>query len=143
MSLEFLQFTIPCETCIVQAICQDKKSVHKDINKRISLCLALPEWDINKKVHLKGLLECWANLGEALCQNLSSVKLENKRRMADDPKNSTSIPDEYIDFLTIIASTLQWVVNSTSWKKGELYNFDSSEIELKIKNVESYLRVKK
>jgi len=143
MSLEFLQFTIPCETCIVQAMCQDKKNVPKDINKHIQTCLALPEWDMDKKSYLKGLLECWVNLGEGICQKLSRAKLENKRRMADDPKNSTSIPDEYIDFLTIIASTLQWVVNSTSWKKGELYNFDSSEIELKIKNVESYLRVKK
>ncbi len=131
MSLEFLQLRMPCEECIIQAICKDKYHTSDiSINKSISYCLVLPDWDMKEKVYPKGLLECLINITWDVIEKISREKMNN---------NKTSIPNQYIDMLISITATLQWMINSSSWYEGELYGFDASEIKSKLKNVTHWL----
>ena len=136
MSLDFLQFTIPCETCIVQAMCKDKHYTSDiKLNKHTSRCLGVPDWDMNEKPYIKGLLECWVNIGWDMTRQLVREKSKGKL----EEKKSYSIPNQYIDTFIDIIGTLQWMINSTSWNEGELYKFDSFEIEEKLKNITCWL----
>ena len=138
MSEEFLQFRMPCETCIVKAMCKDKhyKSDIK-LNKSTGYCLGLPDWDAKEKIYIKGLMECWINVGVDISQQLMRIKSDNKK-ITDDRKH-TSIPDQYLDFLFVVINSIQWVIHSTSWNKGELYEFDSFEIKEKLKYITYWL----
>jgi len=142
MSLQFLQFKMPCSECVVQAICKDKHHKSTDLSRLTYLCLALPDWDPRKKIYVKGLSECWANFGYDIIRALNTAKLDNRRieRREATVKKTSTIPTQYIDFLIDVINTIQWLVNSTSWREGELYDFDTIEIENKIKNVAHWLR---
>ena len=132
MSEEFLQFVMPCETCIVQAICVDKvKMKDKKIHKSMKSCLALPDWDEHKKGYIKGLFECLINISWDVIVNHA-----NKEKSKEKP---IGMPPQYVDMLIDIIATLQWMINSTSWEEGELYNFDATEIKSKLKNVTRWL----
>jgi len=128
---------MPCETCIVQAMCKDKHYKNKNLNKLTQMCLAVPDWDTDRKLYIKGLFECWINLGDKMSQELIRLKLNNRR--ITDGDTSISVPDQYIDFLFAIISTFQWIVNSTSWREGELYKFDSFEVKEKLKYTTHWL----
>lgn len=138
MSEAFIQFTLPCETCIVQSMCKDKSRMDDvKIHRSVKTCLALPDWDINEKIYIKGLIECWLNLGCDISQKLMRIKLDNKLKYLND--QNTSIPNQYLDFLFVIANALQWMINSTSWREGKLYKFDSFEIKEKLKYLTNWL----
>lgn len=141
MSLEFLQFRMPCSECIIQAICKDKHHKSVELSKLTHLCLALPDWDPEKKMYVKGLAECWANLGFDIVKALRRAKLDNRRiEMGEvDISKLAIVPNQYIDFLIELAHTIQWIVNSTSWRVGELNGFDSFEVKDKMKNISSWL----
>ena len=135
MSLNFIQFTIPCETCLVQSMCEQKANVKEmKLNKYSKTCLGVPDWDMNEKVYMKGLIECWVNIGWSLITKAISEKTERP-----GIKKSVNMPYQYIDMLIDIIGTLQWIVNSTSWDEGELYDFDAFEVKYKLKNVSNWL----
>jgi len=137
MSEEFIQFDFPCDICLVQAACKDKAGEEsKKINRQRKICIAIPAWNPNEKAYIKGFLECLLNLGWDATKELN--RLKNHRT---DPgiDKSFSIPEQYIDFITSILGTLQWIINSTSWSEGELYKFDADEIKNKIKNLHYWL----
>jgi len=136
MSLEFLRFNIPCRDCVVRAICKDKNNMGLELSKINDLCLAVPQWNPMERTYIKGFCECWINLGYNMLGGLRTLKLENKR---EDFNKSISIPTQYINFLTDTINTIQWIVNSTSWQKGELYAFDSFEINQKMKYITRWL----
>lgn len=137
MSLQFIQFKIPCETCIVQSMCQDKQDISDiKLNKNTNKCLGIPDWDMSEKSYTKGLIECWANIGWDI---IKQINREKPRGLAIKGE-PYSVPTQYIDMLIDIIGTLQWIVNSTSWDKGELHNFDSFELERKLKDVTHWLK---
>lgn len=136
MSLEFVQFKMPCKVCVVQAICKDKHHVSTDLNPHNDICLGLPVWNLEEKMYIKGVCECWINLGYDIIRGLKNLKLDNKRKEID---KQITIPDQYINFLIDMINATQWLVNSTSWEKGELYKFDSFEIKNKIKFLNAQL----
>jgi hypothetical protein len=137
MSEEFIQFTIPCETCIVQSMCTEKENVKdKKINTQHKMCLSLPEWNIEEKIYLKGLFECMINLSWKITEALTREKIRDDE---EGSQQSRRIPTQYIDMLIDVVATLQWMINSTSWKEGKLHNFDAYEIKHKLKNVTHWL----
>jgi len=131
MSNEFVQFTFPCTDCLVRAACNQKGKPPIKIQRKT--CLAIPEWDQNKKTYIKGLYECLINLSWDATKSLRQLKYDTNSNLAN------SIPSEYINFLIDILGTLQWIINSTSWREGELYNFDSIEIKNKLKHLSGWL----
>jgi len=143
MSLEFLQFRMPCADCVIQAICKDKHYKSCDLYQfGHCMCLALPAWDPSQKMYVKGLTECWVNLGYELLKALRTAKLENRRieRGLLQKDKCFSVPNQYVDFLIDLINTMQWMINSTSWREGELHNFDSYEIKRSMKNITNWLR---
>ncbi len=131
MSQDFIQFTFPCKDCVVRAACTEKpenetiKHLFNDPNS--PRCLAVPNLPSDITYH-KGILECWANLG---------VDIINSTQKSEDPKTQiekhNNIPIQYVDLIGHMSYLLQWIIHSTSWRLGELKDFDQSEIDLKIK----------
>jgi hypothetical protein len=118
-------------------MCTEKENVKdKKINTQHKMCLSLPEWNIEEKIYLKGLFECMINLSWKITEALTR---EKKRDDEEGSQQSRRIPTQYIDMLIDVVATLQWMINSTSWKEGKLYNFDAYEIKHKLKNVTHWL----
>lgn len=136
MSEEFIQFTIPCETCIVQSMCMQKEDMkHVKINRRSRVCLALPDWDDADKIHLKGLFECIINFSWKVTDALTRERVRDPEKTYQPRR----IPHQYTDMLIDIIGTLQWIIHSTSWHEGELYNFDIFEIKRKLNHTTKWL----
>ena len=125
-SRKFQQINVPCVTCLVAASCQDKEIVEDRLGKDefFSFLLGLRKWDESKKVYRKGLIEAWANLGWDLFSNMHTTEFKEIPRHA---------APEFLDLLIELSGLIQWVVNSTSWQKGEKFDFDKREIESKLK----------
>jgi hypothetical protein len=132
LSESFLEFNFPCKECIVRAACKDKPKNEAikhlyDVND--ILCLTLPKFP-SKIAYHKGLIECWANIG---------VSIINNMKKSEDPKTSrethNNVPMQYVMLLGKISYLLQWIVNSTSWEKGELKDFDQREVSMKCDSI--------
>ena len=128
MSESFIQVTIPCKNCLVAAACQDKKKLNDDIYDSM---LAISKFDLSKKIYRKGLIECWANLGWNIISNMRDTEVKNKTK--------ESIP-EFMDLLIELTALLQWMVNSTSWKKGQKFGFDKTEITRRLEAAIGYIK---
>jgi hypothetical protein len=131
-SSEFVQFNFPCADCLVRAACkeQPKNEVIKHLyDKNAPRCLAIPELPPDV-AYIKGLLECWANLGATIINNMQK---------SEDPHTSmethSKIPMQYIMLMGQMAYLFQWIVNSTSWDLGILQGFDKQEIRIKCKGI--------
>lgn len=121
MSDEFIQFRFPCAECIVRAACKNKPTNIDDLymgyNKS---CLTIPKLKDKKSYH-KMLVECWINLGYDLF---------------DKPEGYINkVPFSYIRAIHQMASIMQYMVNSTSWREGTLYSFDKTDINEKLKSI--------
>jgi hypothetical protein len=127
MSKEFIQFTFPCADCLVRAACQDKPVNREDLlEKNHTRCLAMPNYEtINK--YPKVFMECWANIG---WQAIERIKSDEVRGV---------LPPKYVDFMIDVAGLLQWIVNSKSWKDGELHDFDLHEVRRKLKAAKGWI----
>lgn len=126
MSDEFIQFDFPCSDCIVRAACKYKPTAKDDLYGGAGLpCLALPM--VKEKSYHKMLIECWANLGFDLLQNVQ------KRNSTAKINIDNKVPSAYIQAMHQMASTIQYMVNSTSWHEGKLLPFDQWEINKKLK----------
>ena len=132
MSSNFVQFNFPCKDCLVLAACKDKpndETIKHLFDAHNPRCLTIPKFP-SKVAYSKGLLECWANLG---------VGITNNMRKTEDPQTcsetNNNIPMQYIILLGQIANLMQWVVNSTSWDEGVLRDFDHAEVKRKCKTI--------
>lgn len=132
-SEKFEQINIPCKDCLVQAMCDDKKAI-ENITKGYDLfdfMLALRKWDESKKVYRKGLIEAWANLGWKIFENIRTDSFR------DLPPEVSPV---YLDALMELAGVIQWIINSTSWRKGQKFDFDIVQIEHKIDMAKRWVR---
>jgi len=128
MSQEFVQFTFPCSDCIVRAACKDQERLTvKDLyNTKSAKCLTIPKLEDDKSYH-KVLMECMANLFKDI---MGSVQKD------EDPigvNKENKLPYRYVTLFYQMACAMQYMVNSTSWKIGELKDFDRDEINRKLK----------
>lgn len=126
MSDEFIQFDFPCSDCIIRAACKYKPTAKDDLYGRAGLpCLALPF--VKEKSYHKMLIECWANLGFDLLNHVS--KLEFPIGVNKD----NQVPSSYIRAMQQMTKAIGYMVNSASWREGELFPFDKLEIDKKLK----------
>lgn len=133
-SEDFVQFNFPCKDCMVLACCReapkDNKKIEHLYDKLNTRCLAVPKFSSDIKSYSKGLIECWANLG---------VGIINSMQKSEDPQTCTeinnNIPMQYVQLLGKMSYLIQWIINSTSWEKGQLQEFDAFEIRLKSKTI--------
>jgi hypothetical protein len=131
-SERFLQISIPCNDCLVAPICEDKKSIDDSTNKHdlYQFMLTLRKWDESQKCYRKGLLEAWVNMGADLISNMRTSEFN------DLPNHA--VP-EYLNPLIEIVNSLQWMVNSTSWREGKMYDFDKAEFKKKLKQAVAWV----
>ena len=117
-SERFVNGHIPCEDCLVRPTCNDFKHLPQNIQFD-GRALYLQKWDLNKKDYYKGVMECWANIGhDIMCRAHCSIN--------NDP---SKMNERLFHFLIEITGMLQWIINSTSWEKSTLYEFDLDEIK--------------
>jgi len=133
MSSKFVQFNFPCKDCLVRAACKEKpgndeaiKHLYDD-NQFDHRCLTLPKFP-SKIAFTKGLLECWANIGVDIINNMQ--KSEDSKTSKETTNN---LPMQYVMLMGQMSYLLQWMINSVSWERGELQDFDRQEINLKSK----------
>jgi hypothetical protein len=122
-SEEFIQINnIPCKECLVQSMCRDKKYIDREMEryKLFEFLLALRRWDESKKVYRKGLIEAWANLGWTIFRNL---------RTSEFSELPGKVAPVYLDLLIELSALIQWIINSSSWREGEKFDFDITEIK--------------
>lgn len=144
MTEKFVEFTLPCHECIVQASCQSKSKVKlfedgtDDLNKNLKLSdlyfsvLAIPKFDERKKCWKKGMLEMWINMGYGL-----AVKHGLKR---SDYKGYGDKGPAFADFINELAQMLTYIIHSTSWEEGEEKPFDIDELKRKLNTAKCFLR---
>jgi hypothetical protein len=128
MSEEFIQFNFPCAECLVRAACQDKpKKMIEVFDKQNPRLLAMPDMK-NIDDYLKVFLECWANIGFDALDKIRNAKSMN------------GIPETYANFLIETISMLQWIVNSASWDRGEIHDFDIYEVRHKLRVMKRWMK---
>jgi len=133
MTEEFIQYTLPCTTCIVQAACKDNDKIKQhDINlSRPSLSLPI----FKDKSYHKGILECMLNLQKQIMDKVSRTEdIEDFNKQEVD-----KLPMQYIHILIDMSAILCHIVNSTSWREGELFEFDRYEIKRRLTRLSRWL----
>ena len=60
-------------------------------------------------------------------------------RTTEFNESPREVVPEFIDFFVEITSLLQWIVNSTSWDKGEKFDFDVTEIKRKLEKAKGWI----
>lgn len=121
----------PCTECLVQAACTDKPKTSKDI---YSICLLIPKWDESCKIYRKGLIECWVNMGLTI--------LQNQRDFTHEGMPQESSPT-FNEALFEIVQLLQYIINSTSWRMGERYDFDIEEMQTQVRKISHWIKAKR
>jgi len=118
MSERFAQVVVPCNDCIVKSMCSDRERT-EERTKMWNGLLGIPKVDETKKMYHKSLIECWANMGWDIVSHMSHIQTEGI------PKEAQSV---FMNYLVEMCNTLQWLVNSKSWRDGEEHSFDSMEL---------------
>lgn len=133
MTEKYIQLYLPCKECLVSPICSDKKNFDQHKKKikgeLFDFMLGLKRWDHSQKTYHKGLIEAWIDMEWNLVSNCSNSDYYR-------PQESSAIKNtgpEYIHVLIELANTLQWMINSESWRTGEIQDFDKTELALKLK----------
>ena len=131
-SEQFLQIAIPCKECIVSPICEDKKIIDKQVGQKdlYQFMLTLRKWDESQKCYRKGLIEAWVNMGGDLFQSMRTSEFN------DLPDHA--VP-EYLNALIEITNSLQWMINSISWREGEMHDFDKAEFKKKLQQAVAWI----
>ncbi len=135
MSEEFIQYIFPCNTCLVQAACQDRKRAResvKDLMHNVP-SLGVPKFD-NKSYH-KGLIECIVNIQKQIIDRVDKTEdLDDFNKQTKD-----NLPMKYIHVMISMSNILCHMVNSTSWREGELFDFDRIEIKKRLSQLKGWL----
>lgn len=132
-SEKFIQINIPCKDCLVSPTCKDKAYIDKKIKhyELFEFVLALRRWNEKEKIYRKGLIEAWANLGWQIFSNMRSSEFRGL------PPNITP---QFLEVISELSATIQWIINSQSWRDGKKYKFDQREIEEKIKRAIGWIK---
>jgi len=133
MSEEFIEYMFPCNECLVQAACKDNAKIkNTDINRhRPSLALPI----FKDKSYHKGLLECMMNLQKRIMDKVS----RDEGTEDFDKQDIDKIPMKYVHLLIDMSAILCHMVNSTSWREGELFEFDRIELKRRLTRLERWL----
>ena len=126
MSEKFLQINIPCKDCLVAPACEDKKRIDQKVEPHdlFNFMLTLRRWDESQKCYRKGLIEAWVNMGKDIFSGMKTDEFNNL------PGNA--IP-EYLNVLIELTNTMQWMINSKSWRDGAMHDFDKIDCHDKLK----------
>ncbi len=139
MSEKFYQYYFPCVECIVRPICKDKERMMEDIKIRGDVpSLGIPRWDYEKKSYHKGLLECTVNILRDITDKVSRTEPKDRAAMEQD-----NIPMAYVHTLIDMADMMCHMINSTSWRKGELQEFDRIELKSRADKLGYWLKNRK
>jgi hypothetical protein len=130
MSEEFKNVIIPCKDCLVLAACQDVKIIKETLNTTFPHMLVMEKWDTNKKCYKKGIMECWANLGWDIFSSIRTYEFAGM-------KSSAPV---LLNLFVELTALMQWIVNSTSWERGETFDFDISEIKKRIQTAKGWVK---
>ena len=134
MSQEFIQFVFPCKDCLVQAICKDKDHMNSVTNlDKDKVMLGVPLFETGTP-YFKGLMECWVNLGSTIIQSLSKDTIKNTLHTAD------GIPIPFAQMLLSLPYVLRYMINSTSWVDGQLYEFDEDILKRRIITLSKHMK---
>ena len=133
MSEHFIQYRFPCDTCLVQAACQDKDMAKEQQLKLFPNrpSMAVPHYE--DKTYFKGLIECIINLLVPAMNNIS--KLEGPEGRQEDD----NLPIDYVMLLHTMAQISGYIINSTSWKDGKLHDFDKFEVAQKLSRLKCFM----
>ena len=124
MSTEFLQMVQDHDD--LRVVHPDPSLVAKEV-RRDEWLLAIPKTTTN---YQKAALECLANMTGKFVVNLS------KTCRVPDRANKNDVPIEMVHLLIELARLNQYMINSTSWDKGQTFEFDFKEIQNRLKRCE-------
>ncbi len=136
MSEEFIQYHFPCGECLVQAACKDHKRIREEVKKIMNdvPSLGVPKFEKDKSYH-KGLLECLMNIQQQILNQVSrSENPDNNEQQVVD-----KLPMKYVHIMISMADILCHMVNTTSWREGELFDFDRVEIKKRLTQLKGWL----
>ena len=135
MSENFIQYTFPCKECIVQSICKDGEQAIENIKHGLidRPSLAVPRFKDPDKSYHKGLIECWANIGIQIINGMMKSEDSNGKEVHNN------IPYRYVCAIQQMTNIMGYMVNSTSWEKGETFEFDRTELARRLKHVKGWL----
>jgi len=140
MSEKFIQYMFPCDECLVQAACQDhdrlrilknRDKIKPEYIRSDRPSLAVPVF--RGKSYHKGLIECWANMGQSMMGKVSKEEEPVKHQKKDN------LPMAYVHILHAMAQIMCHMVNSTSWEEGELFEFDQVEIKKRLTQLKGWI----
>lgn len=126
MSYEFIEVDFPCKTCLTQAMCAYVERLEKKVKR--PKVLAVPEHD-EKDTYHKVLLECWVNLGNAIHRNTTVIVASNNTVLKHE------VPSKHFMLIRQMAELMEYIIHSASWRTGEIQEFDSIEINRRLKQM--------
>jgi hypothetical protein len=97
--------------------------------------LGVPIWDYEKKSYHKGLFECVINILKNITDKINKSEPENTPAAKRD-----NIPMEYVHLFIDMADMMCHIIHSTSWREGELQEFDRIEIERRLQRLAGWMR---
>ena len=133
MSEEFIQYHFPCHTCIVQAACTDKARVKKQVKEIMNDVPSLGVPHFKDKSYHKGLLECLMNITKQVVDKVSRTEEAGQKQMKD------KLPMQYVHLVIDMSDILCHMVNTTSWREGELFEFDRVELKRRLNHLKGWL----
>jgi len=134
MSEKFYQFYFPCVECLVRPICKDKEKMMEQVKVKGTVpSLGVPIWDYNEKSYHKGLLECAVNIIKNITDKINKSEPEHTPAAQRD-----NIPMEYVHLFIDMADIMCHIIHTTSWREGELQEFDRFEIERRLQRLPNW-----
>ena len=133
MSEEFIQYRFPCGECLVQAACKDRKRVRKEVKNVRNDVASLGVPRFKDKSYHKGLLECLMNIQKDIINKVS------RNEGTDNIQVPDQLPMQYVHLMISMADILCHMINSTSWREGELFEFDRAEIKRRLSHLKGWL----
>jgi len=133
MSEEFIQFRFPCNECLVQAACKDRKRVKQQVKEIMQDVPSLGVPRFKNKSYYKGLIECLINIQKQVVDKVS------RNKGADNKQEQDNLPMQYVHLIISMSDILCHMINSTSWREGELFEFDRMEIKQRLTQLERWL----
>lgn len=95
--------------------------------------LALPDHEPEERTRV--ILECLCNEIEKQADNASVT-----RKRYSDPVTESGIHEDMVIFFREIGDLLQYIVNSTSWEKNELKEYDKIELRQRLDFIRSMIK---
>ena len=133
MSEEFIQYHFPCSVCLVQAACKDRKRVGEQVKEIMTGVPSLGVPRFKDKSYHKGFLECLMNIQKQIMDRVSRTEGPDNKQERDQ------LPMQYVHIMISMTDILCHMINSTSWREGELFDFDRVEIKKRLSRLKGWL----